>query len=163
MVFAPAKRKLTVDEYNRMGEAGILGPDERVELLDGELYTMAPIGEGHIGGVIGLTFLFNRHLLGRALVSVQNPVRLSNVSEPEPDLVLLQPRDDFYRTMKPRPEDVLLLVEVADSSLAHDRDTKLPQYAAAGIPEAWLVNLVDRRIEVYAVVSEPVEMELTPG
>ena len=149
MVYAPTKRKLTVHEYQRMGEVGILGCEERVELLDGELYAMPPIGDGHIGRVNRLTYFFSRRVGERALVSVQNPIRLSEYSEPEPDVVLLRPRPDFYGTAKARPEDVLLLVEVAETSLDYDRLTKLPRYAAAGIPEVWIVNLVDRRIEVY--------------
>ena len=149
MVYAPSRRKLTVDEYHRMGESGILHEDERVELLDGELYEMAPIGDDHIGGVISLEYFFGQRLGGRAFVSTQNPIRLSGYSEPEPDIVLLRLREDFYRTGKARPEDVLLLVEVAASSLDYDRTTKLPRYAAAGIPEVWIVNLVEERIEVY--------------
>ncbi len=132
-----------------MGALGILHEDERVELLDGELYEMTPIGDGHIGGVNSMNFFFGQRLGGRAIVSVQNPVRLSDFSEPQPDIALLRPRPDFYRTGKARPEDVLLLVEVADSSLDYDRLTKLPRYAAAGIVEVWIVNLVARRVEVY--------------
>ena len=149
MGYAPTKRKLTVHEYLRMGEAAILGCEERVELLDGELYAMPPIGDGHVGGVNRLTYFFSRRVGDRALVSVQNPVRLSEHSEPEPDLVLLRPRPDFYGTAKARPEDVLLLVEVAETSLDYDRLTKLPRYAAAGIPEVWIVNLLARHVEVY--------------
>ena len=149
MVYAPPKRKLTVEDYHRMGEAGIFGRDERVELLDGELYTMAPIGEDHNAGVLSLSYFLNRRVGERVIVSVQGPLRLSAVSEPEPDIVLLRFRDDFYRGGHPRPEDVLLLVEVAHSSLGHDRLTKLPLYAAAGIPEVWIANLVDRQVEVY--------------
>ncbi|MGI8553407.1 MAG: Uma2 family endonuclease [Dehalococcoidia bacterium] len=149
MVYAPPKRKLTADEYQCMGQHGIIGEDERVELLDGELYLMPPIGDGHIGDVNSLDFHFNRRLGNRAIVSVQNPIRLSDFSEPEPDITILRFRPDFYRKGKARPEDVLLLVEVAESSLAYDRLTKLPRYASAGIPEVWIVNLVDDRVEVY--------------
>jgi Uma2 family endonuclease len=149
MAYAPVKRKLTVTDYHRMGEAGIITEDERVELLDGELYEMAPIGDDHIGGVNSLNYVLNRRTGDRALVSVQNPIRLSDYSEPEPDIVLLRPRADFYRTAKARPEDVLLIIEVAYSSLEYDRETKLPRYAAAGIAESWLVNLVDQRVEVH--------------
>lgn len=149
MVFAPPKRKLTADEYQRMGEAGIFHEDERIELLDGEMYEMAPIGDDHIGDVNSLTYFFSLRLGGRALVSVQNPIRLSDSSEPQPDVVLLRPRDDFYRRGKARPEDILLLVEVARSSLEYDRLLKLPRYAAAGIVEVWIVNLIDERVEVY--------------
>ena len=147
-MYAPSKRKLTADEYQRMGEAGILGPDERVELLDGELYEMPPIGDGHIGKVNRGNFIFNQRLAGRAIVSVQNPIRLSPFSEPEPDIAILRLRPDFYETSKARPEDVLLLIEIADSSLDYDRRDKLPRYAVAGIIEVWIVNLIDRCIEV---------------
>lgn len=149
MAYAPSKRRLTVDEYQRMGELGILDRDERVELLDGELYSMAPIGDAHSGRVIRLTVVFTRRLGDRVLVSVQNPVRLSDMSEPQPDIAVLRPRPDFYETAKPQATDVLLIVEIAESSLDYDRTTKLPRYAAAGIPEAWIVNLVDDQIEVY--------------
>jgi Uma2 family endonuclease len=149
MVYAPPKRKLTVDDYHRMGADGILRDDERVELLDGELYEMTPIGDDHIGGVISAEFIFGQRLPGRAFVSTQNPVRLSDYSEPEPDIALLRPRADFYRTGKARPGDILLLVEVAHSSLDYDRLTKLPRYAAAGIDEVWIINLIAGEIEVY--------------
>jgi Uma2 family endonuclease len=149
MVFAPPRWKLTADEYQRMGEIGIFHEDDRVELLDGELYEMTPIGDDHIGTVNDLTTSFARRLGDRGIVSPQNPIRLDDHSEPQPDLTLLRPREDRYRRSKARPEDVLLVVEVARSSLDYDRQTKLPRYAAAGIPEAWIVNLVDDRIEVY--------------
>lgn len=148
MVQAP-RRKLTADEYQRMGEAGIFGEDERVELLDGVLYAMPPPGDDHIGRTIKLNNLLGRRVGERALISVQNPIRLSEYSEPEPDIALLRPRDDFYGTRRIRPDDVLLLVEVARTSLDYDRLSKLPRYAAADIIEVWLVNLVVRRIEVY--------------
>src|SRR5579884_648740 len=149
MAYAPPKRKLTADEYQRMGEAGIFHEDERVELIDGELYEMTPVGDGHIGGVNSLNFFLSQRLGGRAIVSVQNPIRLSDYSEPQPDIAVLRLRADFYRTGKARPEDVLLLIEVAESSLAYDRLTKLPRYAAAGIGEVWIVNLAEQRVEVY--------------
>jgi Uma2 family endonuclease len=149
VVDAPPRRKLTFDEYQQMGELGILHEDERIELLDGELYEMTPIGDDHIGDVNSLNFIFSQRLGSRALVSVQNPIRLSDFSAPQPDVTVLRWRDDFYRKGTARPEDVLLLVEVARSSLDYDRRTKLPRYAAAGIGEVWIVNLVDEQIEVY--------------
>lgn len=149
VVYAPTKRKLTVAEYHRMGEIGIFGHEDRVELLDGQLYQMSEIGEGHVGGTVSLTYFLSQRIGDRALVSAANPVVLSDFSEPEPDIVLLKPRADFYRTRTPHPEDVLLLIEVADSSLGYDRDLKLPRYAEAGIIEYWIVNLRDRQVEVY--------------
>jgi Uma2 family endonuclease len=148
-VYAPSKRNLTADEYQRMGETGILGPDEQVELLDGELYEMPPIGDGQIGKVNQGNFIFNQRLAGRAIVSVQNPIRLSPFSEPEPDIAILRLRPDFYETSTARPEDVLLLIEIADSSLDYDRRDTLPRYAAAGIVEALIVNLIDQCIEMH--------------
>lgn len=148
MVQAP-RRKLTADEYQRMGEAGIFGEDERVELLDGELYAMPPIGDDHVGRIISLDYFLNRRVGERAFVSIQNPIRLSDYSEPEPDVALLRPRDDFYGGGRIQPQDILLLIEVARSSLDFDRLEKLPRYAAAGIIEVWIANLVARRIEVY--------------
>ena len=149
MVYAPTRRKLTVYEYQRMGEAGILHEDERVELLDGEIFEMPPIGDGHIGRINRLTFIFVRRIGDRAVVSVQNRIRLSDYSEPQPDLVVLRPRADFYGTGKAQPDDVLLLVEVAERSLTYDRTTKLPRYAAAVIREVCIVNLIEEHIEVY--------------
>lgn len=149
MITAPTKRKLTVDEYHRMSELGIFGFEERVELLDGELYAMGDIGEEHGSGTLSLNYLLNRRVGERAYVNVQNPILLSDYSEPEPDITLLRPRSDFYWRAKPRPEDVLLVIEVADSSLSHDRNMKLPRYASSGIPEVWIVNLIDRCVEVY--------------
>jgi Uma2 family endonuclease len=143
------RRLITADEYQRMGTVGIFHEDDRVELLDGEIYEMPPIGDSHIGTVIFLTNYFGRRLEERALVSTQNPIRLSEFSEPQPDLTLLFFRTDFYGTAKARPEDVFLLIEVAQFSLDYDRQTKLPRYAAAGIVETWIVNLIDRCIEVY--------------
>jgi Uma2 family endonuclease len=149
MTYAPPHWKLTTDEFERMGEVGIFHEDDRVELLDGELYEMTPIGDDHIGTVNDATFLFIRRLGERAIVSPQNPIRLSDRSEPQPDLTILRPREDRYRRAKARPEDVLLIIEVARSSLDYDRQMKLPRYAAAGIVEVWIVNLVDERIEAY--------------
>jgi Uma2 family endonuclease len=146
---AVSRRCFSVDEYQRMGEAGILHEDEHVELIEGDVITMAAIGGRHIGCVIWLTNWFSRRVGDTVLVSTQNPVRLSARSEPEPDVAVLRSRADDYRSGPPRADDVLLLIEVADSSLVYDRDTKLPLYAAAGIPEAWLVDLDHDLVTVY--------------
>ena len=126
-----------------MGRAGILTAEDRVELLDGEVIVMSPIGNRHAACVDRLTNGFTRSggLAGRALVRVQNPLAESNLSEPQPDLMLLIPRDDHYDYGHPRAADVLLLVEVADSSLDYDMNTKVPFYARAGIREVWIVDL----------------------
>lgn len=139
----------TVDEYHRMAESGILHEDDRVELINGEIIAMAPIGSGHLGHVNRSNRRLSRLFDDRATVSVQNPISLGERTEPEPDIALLNPRDDDYASQTPEARDVLLLVEVADSSLVYDRQTKAPMYARAGIPELWIVNLIDHVIEVY--------------
>lgn len=143
------RRRFTVEEYERMGQTGILGEDDRVELLDGEIIQMAPIGPTHAGAVNRLNRLLVRGVGDRAIVTVQNPVRLTLRSEPQPDLVVARPRSDDYMLGHPVPEDVLLLIEVAHSSLATDRAIKIPLYARAGIVEAWLVDLEARVIIVH--------------
>lgn len=148
-VMEPTRRRFTVDEYHCMGQAGILRNDERVELLDGEIMLMPPIGSGHGGGVLRFSTRFSRRLGERVLVNVQNPLRLSAGAEPIPDIALLRPRDDFYATSHPGPEDVLLVVEVADTSLRYDRGTKLAVYAAANVAEVWIADLQGRRLLVY--------------
>ncbi len=144
-----AKRRFSVEEYYCMGEAGILKPDERTELIHGEVYVMPPVGPGHAESGSRAERTFYRHLDDRAIIRSQYPVRLPDDSEPQPDIVLARPRPEGYRAAHPAPADVLLLVEIADTTLARDRDVKLPLYAAAGIPETWLMNLPEDRIEVY--------------
>jgi Uma2 family endonuclease len=146
---APRERRFTVEEYHRMGDAGILHEDDRVELLDGHLYVMSPIGSEHAACVRRLTRLFIRRTEPDALVSVQNPIRLDQASEPEPDLALLTPREDDYAARHPRPGEVLLVIEVADSSESFDRNTKHVLYARAGLPEYWVVTLGDNQMHVY--------------
>jgi Uma2 family endonuclease len=147
-VVPPTKRLFTVHEYHKMGEAGILTEDDRVELIEGEIVVMPPIGEGHFGNVNRFTDKFYV-FRGRAVIHIQNPVRLGLKNEPEPDIVLLRFREDFYAGKFPEPDDVLLLVEIADSSLAYDRNTKVPLYAKAGIQEYWIVDLIHREIVVH--------------
>ncbi len=134
-----------------MGEAGIFGPEERTELLDGEIIVMAPIGRRHAACVDWLTeaFYASARLAGRAQVRVQNPMVESDLSEPQPDVMLMAARPDRYALGHPGPDEVLLLVEVAESSLNFDRRTKIPFYASAGIREVWLVDLVHDCIDVY--------------
>jgi len=149
MASAPAKHTFTVDEYHRMGEAGILNEDDRVELIEGEIVDMAPIGDRHISAVDRLNELFSQGLTGRVIVRVQNPVRLSDRSEPQPDIALLRRREDFYARGPAGPGETFLVVEVADSSLVYDRDFKAPLYARAGIPEFWLIDVEAGRITVF--------------
>jgi Uma2 family endonuclease len=143
------KRLFTVAEYYQMAQAGILSEDDRVELIEGEIVTMSPIGSRHAGCVNRLNRHFSQGVGNRALVSVQNPIRLNDYSEPEPDLALLRPRPDFYTQTHPEAQDVLLLIEVADTSTEYDRKVKIPLYARAGIIEVWLVLLAEQLIEVY--------------
>ena len=145
-----ARRKLDVWEYHRMGHAGVFAEDDRVELIEGELIAMSPIYGPHLGAVIATSQLLFDLAKGRALVSVQNPVRLGNHSEPQPDIALLRPRPDQYRVRAPFPDEVLLIIEVADSSLRYDRAVKLPLYAKHRIPEVWIVNLGEGLIETFA-------------
>jgi Uma2 family endonuclease len=141
--------RFTAEEYHRMAETGLLKPDARVELLDGEIIDMSPIGPPHGGVSKRLNHLFTESAKGRWIVSVQDPVRLDDYSEPQPDLMLLRLTPDFYSSRHPGPKDVLLLIEVADTSLDVDREKKLPAYARAGISEVWIVNVPDKAIEVY--------------
>ena len=145
----PTRRRFTVDEYHAMAHAGILARDDRVELLDGDIILMPPIGDWHGASVFRLSHHAFASLQGRAIVSVQGPTRLSDVSEPQPDLMLVRWRDDYYDGGKPRPKDVLLLIEVSDTTLEYDRGAKLSAYARAGIPEVWIVTRKERRIESY--------------
>jgi len=144
------RRHFTVHEYHRMVEAGILSEDDRVELIEGEIIEMAPIGRRHAACVDKLTELLKEKLGRAAIVRVQGPVRLNDQSEPEPDVALLRRREDFYAREMPGPADVLLIVEVADTSSRYDRAVKVPLYANAGIGEVWLVDLTAETIEVYA-------------
>ena len=153
VTFLPNRHKLDIDDYYRMGDVGILRPEDRVELIDGEIIDMMPTGEGHISVVNRL----NRALVlacgDRAIVSVQNPVRLDRFNQPQPDFALLRPRDDFYAAHMPGAADVLLLVEVADSSVRYDQTVKLPLYARFGVPEYWLVNLKTRVLDAYRLAD----------
>ena len=149
MAVEPARRRFTVDEYHRMGEVGILSRDDRVELVDGEIVEMTPIGPRHAFRVATLTQRLVQLLGDRAVVWVQMPVRLGLRHEPEPDLVLLRPPLGRYAKQLPGPEDVLLLIEISGSSIAYDRGVKLRMYAQAGIPEVWIIDLEGDAMEVY--------------
>ena len=147
---APLERyKFTVDDYYRIFEAGVLGQNARVELIEGEIVMMTPIGLRHSACVDRL----NRRLVAlygdAAIVRVQNPIILDDHSEPEPDFSVLRPRADFYSTAHPRPADLLLVIEVSDSSIGYDRGTKLPLYGRSGIPEAWIVDFGREVVDAY--------------
>ena len=141
--------RLTTTDFHRMGEIGIFAEDARIELIEGELIEMAPIGSRHAGIVMQLVRLLTMAVGDRAMVSPQNPLLLEPHSEPEPDVALLRPRADFYKNTLPRPRDVLLLIEVADSTLRYDRDIKIPLYARHGIPEVWLMDLARDAVECH--------------
>lgn len=145
---AAQKHRFTVEEYHRIGEAGIFD-ETRVELIDGEIYNISPINSPHGGTVKWLNRLLNRLLGNEYIVSIQDPVTLDNLSEPEPDVAVLKMREDFYTDSHPTPEDILLLIEVADSSLDNDKRVKLPKYAQAGIGEVWIMDINEQCIEVY--------------
>jgi Uma2 family endonuclease len=144
---APTRRRFTVAEYYRMAEAGILGEDDRVELIEGEIIQMSPVGTRHVAFVITLNNLLAVRLAGHAFISPQNPVQLSDDTEPQPDLTVLRPQP--YKAHKIDAHDVMLLIEVADTSLRYDRTTKLRLYARAGIPEYWIVDCTTESVEVY--------------
>jgi Uma2 family endonuclease len=170
------RRPLTVAEYHLMGEVGILTEDDRVELIEGQLIAMSPVGSEHSGTRNILSRLLVHAVGDRGVVAVGNPVQLDDLSEPQPDFSVLKPRDDDYLRATPRPDEVLLLIEVADSSLAYDRNVKRTLYARHGIPEFWIVNLAAGEVEVcrtpegekYASVSRVgrdgvLEVQLLPG
>jgi Uma2 family endonuclease len=143
------RRKYNVSEYYRMAEVGILGHEERLELIDGEILVMSPVGSPHASVVKRIAALLFSVLSGRATIGVQDPVRLDDASEPEPDISILRYDSDFYNKAHPTPADVHWLIEVMDSSAPYDRGEKLPLYARANVPEVWLVDLNGAVIETY--------------
>ncbi len=145
----PSRHPITVGEYFRMGEAGVLDPDARCELIEGEIIDMRPIGPLHASKTNRLTDLLTEAVRGKAILSAQNPVVLGDLSAPQPDLSLLRYCDDYYAQAHPGPDDILLLVEVADTSLAHDRNTKLPLYARYLVPEVWIIGIPGRHLDVH--------------
>jgi Uma2 family endonuclease len=147
-------RKFTVDEYHYFIEQGVFKPEERIELWEGEFIEMSPIGKRHASLVDFLVEWFVEISQRRFIVRSQSPIALNDFSEPQPDIALLQRRDDFYRNKSATAKDVLLAIEVADTTVKYDRDVKFPRYAANGIREAWLINLENDRVEIH---SEPTE------
>jgi Uma2 family endonuclease len=144
-----SKKLFTVGEYHRMFGVGILQEHDRLELIDGEIIEMSPIGHRHWVCTNWANLLFIESLGRRAVVGIQGPARLSDWSEPQPDVAIFKPRPDLYAAKKQEPEDLLLVIEVADSSLTYDRDVKVPRYARAGIPEAWIEDLKNGLLLVY--------------
>ncbi len=148
------KKLLSCDDYHRMIASGIINSDEKIELLNGELLIMSPVGPNHGSIVNRLNHILNRHIGSLGIVSVQNPITIAPHSEPEPDIAILKPRDDFYFDAHPVPADVILLIEVSDTTLAKDQQTKALVYAEAQIDNYWIVNLQEKQLEVY---SQPVK------
>jgi Uma2 family endonuclease len=148
------RKRFTVAEYEQIAAAGLLDNGERFELLGGEIVEMAALGPQHSASVTRLTELFYNLNRGHITIRVQDPIRLGDFSAPQPDIAIVNRRDDRYAGGHPEPEDVLLLIEVSESSLAYDRDVKLPLYAAAGIVEVWLVALNWQAVEVYRLPGE---------
>ncbi len=145
----PQRHAISTTEYLRMGESAVFAVNTRMELIEGEIIEMAPIGSRHAGAVKILNRLFGRLVGEEAIVSVQDPLIIGDRSVPQPDLVLLKPRADSYASAHPTPADVLLVVEVADTTLAFDLSTKIPLYARHGVPESWVVDLGERAIRVF--------------
>jgi Uma2 family endonuclease len=146
-----ARKLFSVSDYARMRESGILAEDDRVELIGGEVRSMTPIGPQHAAIVKRLNTLLTRQLADIAIVGIQDPIRLSDFTEPQPDIAILQQRADFYAAEHPGAADVLLVIEVADTSAEYDRYEKIPRYAEAGIAEAWLVDVANQVIEQYTL------------
>ncbi|GFZ99951.1 Uma2 family endonuclease [Okeania sp. KiyG1] len=143
------RRLFTVDQYYKMLEAGVFNENERVELIRGEIITMSPMGIYHAVCVDILNRLFFLRLPTTVTVRVQNPIRLNDNSEPQPDISLLQGQPSFYRTQHPQPENIFLVIEVSDTTIKYDREVKVPLYAENNIVEVWLVNLTEKYLEVY--------------
>jgi Uma2 family endonuclease len=150
MTITILRKQFTVGDYARMHAAGILHEDDRVELIAGEVRQMSPIGALHAAIVKRLNTQLSQLLGSSMLLSVQDPIQLDDYTEPQPDLAILQYRADYYAHAHPVADDIFLVIEVADSSVAYDREEKLPRYAAANIAEAWLIDLTTHQIEQYA-------------
>ena len=157
----PTKHLTDLDEWRRLGEANIFPPGNRIELINGEILDMAPIGFNHAGHLKRINNLLTILVTGRAIVSVQDPLQLGDISEPEPDFMLLKPNTDYYSSRHPTADDVLLLIEVSDTSLQFDQNQNLLLYALHSIPEYWLLNLSDVCLEVYRKPNGEVYAEKT--
>ena len=150
MTAQPVRHHFTVHDYYRMAKAGILHEDDRVELIEGEIIEMPPIGSHHSAIVDKLNWLLSQQLdLTETLVRIQEPVRLSPDTEPQPDIAIVPLRDDFYRLRHPGPDELLLVIEVADSSIAYDQDIKVPLYGRTGVPEVWIVDVTAAAVDVF--------------
>jgi len=151
---SPTKHRFTVGQYYQIAEIGILGIEQRTELIDGEIIEMSPIGVKHAGSINRLNRVFANLVGDNAIISIQNSIQLNNYSEPQPDLAILRWREDYYTESLPIISEILLLIEVSDSTLKYDREVKSLLYAKAGIPELWIANLETQVFEVYRQPSE---------
>ena len=142
--------RFNVEEYHRLIENNILHEDDRVELIEGRIIDMTPIGSKHAACVSRLNEILSEKLQKRAIINIQNPICLTAYTEPEPDIAIIKRRPDFYAEQLPQPEDVLLIIEVSDSSVDYDCETKIPLYAKSNIPEVWLVNLIENNVAIYS-------------
>jgi Uma2 family endonuclease len=145
----PRRHRITVDHYYRMAEVGLFQPDERVELINGEIIDMLPMGSGHASKLQRLAAALTVALDGRAILRPQLPLRLSEDSEPMPDIAVVALRPDLYETGHPGAADALLVIELSESTLRYDRDVKVPMYALSGVPEVWIVDLKANQLRVY--------------
>lgn len=152
------RQQFTVDDYTRMREAGILTEDDHVELLDGDIYIMSPMGSYHIALVNRLNRMLIKAVQDDAIVSTQNAIRLNDYSEPQPDIALLHPRDDDYEHALAAPEDIFFIIEISDTSSVYDRQQKLPRYAMANIVEVWIVDANQQILEQH---MQPFEGQYT--
>jgi Uma2 family endonuclease len=159
---SPQRHRITVHDYHRMAEFGVLAPDARVELIEGEVIDMAPIGSDHQSVVDQLNRMLVRAAGDAAIVRVQGSVRLGEWSEPQPDVVLLKPRADFYRGQFAAGTDTLLVIEVSDATLRYDRDIKVPLYAKHGVPEVWVVDVRNHMLLVYGALRSGQYEQHTP-
>jgi Uma2 family endonuclease len=148
-LLTPHPKKFTTESYHKMSELGLFKEGDRLELIKGEIIEMSPVGLKHASCVKRLNHLFMKKLGDQVIVGVQDPIQLEDNSEPQPDLVLLKPRSDFYANKHPQAKDILLLIEVSDSSLEYDRTVKIPLYAENQISEVWLVDLNESCLEIY--------------
>ncbi|MEE3719529.1 Uma2 family endonuclease [Tumidithrix elongata RA019] len=149
MLLELVRHKFTVEQYHQMAANGILAPSDRLELINGEIIEMSPIGIRHASCVRRAINLLAKKLGDFAIIDAQDPIKLSDSSEPQPDIAVLNPRSDFYATAHPEPQDVFLLIEVADTTIASDREVKVPLYARSSISELWLIDLNNQILEVY--------------
>lgn len=148
------RHKFSTKDYHQMIEIGILGEDDHVELIDGEIVKMAAIGSHHAGCTNKSNAFFSHQLTGRALISVQNPIALEDGTEPEPHIALLKLADHFYTKQHPIPADIFFILEIADTSFLYDKEVKLLKYAQAGIPESWLLDLTHEEILACRIPSQ---------